>query len=98
MAKFEDGLMRVFERYLEIQKSGEINMVSSRVRDVLGISKEEHQFIMTHYAELLEEFNELKVVDEVIADAKERVAKSSGKGKGSKGKEVTSDLAEQELD
>ena len=100
MTKFDDKTMRAFEKYLELQKSGKTNMVSSRVQDMLGISKDEHIFIMTHYSELLDEYNSLKVVDEVIADAKERVGDNhaKSKGKGFKGKEVVEDLDEQELD
>ncbi len=100
MTKFDDKMMRTFEKYLELQKSGKTNMVSSRVQDMLGISKDEHAFIMTHYSELLDEYNSLKVVDEVIADAKERVSDNHGKskGKGFKDKEVAGDLDEQELD
>lgn len=82
MAKFDDKTIRNFELYLNLQKSGEINMVSARVRDVLGISKDEHLFIMNNYSELLEAYNKLKVVDEVITDAKERVAGNPGKSKG----------------
>ena len=81
MAQFDDKVMRNFELYLNLQKSGEINMVSSRVQDMLGISKDEHLFIMNNYSELLNAYNELKVVDEVISDAKERVAGKPGKHK-----------------
>ncbi len=73
MSKFDDKTIRDFEKYLKLQKSGEINMVSSQVRDKLGISKEEHEFIMKNYSAILEEYNDLKVVDEIIKDAKARV-------------------------
>lgn len=82
MANFEVATMTAFEKYLELQRSGEVNMVSSEVQVRLGISKEEHRYIMENYKALLEEFNSLKVVNEVIADAKARVG---GKGKDEMG-------------
>ena len=88
MSKFDDKMMRQFEQYLKLQKSGEINMVSAQVRERLGITKEEHVYIMEHYSELLKEYNDLKVVDEVIADAKNRAEGNDGKGKGLDDKEV----------
>ena len=81
MSNFEDKTMYAFEKYLELQRSGEMNMVSSEVQARLGISKEEHHFILENYNALLEEYNRLKVVDEVIADAK---ARSEGKVKDEK--------------
>lgn len=72
MAKFDDKTMYNFERYLNLQKSGELNMVSSEVRMKLGISEEEHHFILNNYTDLKKEFDDLKVVDEVLADAKQR--------------------------
>lgn len=81
MSSFDTKTMYAFEKYLELQKSGEINMVSSEVQTRLGISKEEHRFIMENYSALLEEFSNLKVVNELIADAKARV---EGKGKEEK--------------
>lgn len=91
MANFDTKTMYAFEKYLELQKSGEINMVSSEVQSKLGISKEEHQFIMKNYSALLQEFNELKVVNELIADAKARV---EGKGKDEKSMGFTQDKAD----
>ena len=73
MAKFEDKTIRDFEKYLELQKSGELNMLSSQVQERLGISKEEHQFIIKNYQALKEEYDNLQVVDEIIKDAKARV-------------------------
>ena len=81
MANYDTKTMYAFEKYLELQKSGEMNMVSSQVQTRLGISKEEHHFIMENYNDLLEEYKELKVVDEIIADAKARV---NSKGKDEK--------------
>ena len=73
MSKFEDKVMRNFENYVKLQKSGKVNMVSSEVQKKLNISKEEHQFIIKNYDAIYEEFSQLKVVDELIADAKARV-------------------------
>lgn len=73
MAKFEDKTMRDFEKYLELQKSGEMNMMSPQVQERLGISKDEHLFIIKNYDALKKEYDELKVVDEIIKDAKARV-------------------------
>lgn len=72
MSDFDTKTMYTFEKYLELQRSGELNMVSSEVQVRLGISEEEHRFIMNNYSALLEEYNGLKVVNEIIADAKAR--------------------------
>lgn len=73
MEKYDGKVMRDFEKYLELQKSGEINMVSSAVQKRLGITKEEHQFIMKNYNDIKKEYDKLFIVDEIIADAKKRV-------------------------
>ena len=95
MTVFEDKTMYAFEKYLELQRSGELNMVSSEVQARLGISKEEHHFILENYNALLEEYNRLKVVDEVIADAK---ARSEGKGKDEKSLGFNKNAPEPEKD
>lgn len=77
MSSFDTKTLYNFEKYLMLQKSGEINMVSSEVQARLGISKEEHRFIMKNYSALLDEYNKLKVVDEIIEDAKKRVGDNS---------------------
>lgn len=81
MSNFDTKTMYNFEKYLELQKSGEMNMASPDVRTRLGISKEEHQFLMKNYSSLLQEFNNLKVVNEIIADAK---ARAEGKSRDDK--------------
>ena len=73
MAKYDAKTMYDFEKYLEFQKSGELNMVSPEVQDRLGITKDEHLYILQHYSELLEEYEEFKKLDEVIDDAVARV-------------------------
>ena len=73
MAKFDTKTMYDFEKYLELQKSGELNMVSPEVRERLGLTKDEHHYILMHYGELLEEYEEFKKVDELIDDAVARV-------------------------
>ena len=88
MVTHDTKTMLNFEKYVKLQRSGEINMVSSEVQNRLGISKEEHQFIIENYSALLAEFEELKVVDEIIKDAKERVG---GKGIEEKSKNLTHD-------
>ena len=72
MSKYDDRTIRNFEKYLQLQKSGEMNMVPSQVQGRLGIDKEEHLFILNNYDALLEEYNSMKVVDEVLEDAKSR--------------------------
>ena len=82
MANFDTKTMFAFEKYLELQKSGEVNMASSEVRERLGISKDDHLFLVENYSALMAEYKELKVVNEVIADAKARVEGGAGKEKG----------------
>ncbi len=73
MSKYTTKEMYNFEQYLELQNSGIVNMVSPRVREILGIDENEHKFILTNYSGLLEEYKNLKVVDELLDDAKARV-------------------------
>ena len=73
MAKYDTKTMYDFEKYLELQRSGELNMVSPEVQDRLGITKDEHLYILQHYSELLAEYEEFKKLDEVIDDAVARV-------------------------
>lgn len=93
MVNFDTKTMYAFEKYLELQQSGELNMVSSEVQSRLGISQEEHRFIMENYAALMDEYKDLKVVDEVISDAKARV---NGKTNEEMGKNFTQDNKAQE--
>lgn len=93
MSGFDTKMMYAFENYLELQHSGEINMVSSAVQAKLGISKEEHHFILENYSALLEEYNKLKVVNEIIEDAKARV---DGKGKEEKSMGFSKDEPEKD--
>lgn len=95
MSKFDTKTMYVFEKYLELQHSGEINMASSEVQKRLGITKEEHRFILDNYNALYDEFKDLKVVDELIADAKERV---EGKGKGDRDLDFSQEHSDRETD
>ena len=93
MSKFDTKTMYSFEKYLELQHSGELNMVSSEVQTKLGISKEEHHFILENYSSLLEEFRNLKVVNELIEDAKARV---DGKGNDEKSLGFSKDSSEKD--
>ncbi len=79
MTTHDTKTMYNFEKYLELQRSDELNMVSPEVRDRLGISREEHLYILNNYDELLKEYEELKVVDEIIDEAKNRAESESGK-------------------
>lgn len=97
MAKFGTKQMYNFENYLKLQHSGETNMVSSKVCEVLGISKEEHRFILDNYNEMLQEYEELKVVDELIDDAKQRV-NDGGKGEKEMGFKQTGQTQEEMYD
>ena len=69
MAKYDSKTMYNFEKYLVLQKSGELNMVSPEVQSRLGITKDEHLYILEHYSELLEEYEKYKNLDDVIEDA-----------------------------
>ena len=91
MAKYDTKTMYNFEKYLALQKSGELNMVSPEVQSRLGITKEEHLFILEHYSELLNEYEELKVVDELIDEAKARV---EGEPEKERSKDFNKDFAE----
>ncbi len=81
MANFDTKTLYNFEKYLELQRSGKYNMVSPEAREALGLSKEEHQYIIKNYSEILKEYESLKVVDEIIADAKSRVNGDVGQDK-----------------
>ena len=41
-----------FERFVEVQESGAVTMVSSQVQDLANISKDTHMLILKHYSEL----------------------------------------------
>lgn len=45
-----------FERFVEVQRSGVVNMVSSQVQDLANISKDTHMLILNHYKELEAQF------------------------------------------
>ena len=45
-----------FERFVEVQESGAVNMVSSQVQDLADISKDTHMLILKHYSELEAQF------------------------------------------
>ncbi len=45
-----------FERFVEVQESGVVNMVSSQVQDLADISKDTHMLILKHYSELEAQF------------------------------------------
>lgn len=82
MSKYEAKIMYNFEKYLDLQSTGAVNMVSPKVREILGISESEHRFILQNYSELKQEYDELKVVDELLKDAKARVDGDKAKEKG----------------
>lgn len=45
-----------FERYVKVQKSGELNMLDKRVQWAAHIKEREHLYIIEHYSELSEEY------------------------------------------
>ena len=45
-----------FNRYVKVQKSGEMNMLDPNVQNAAKISKDEHLYIIKHYSELSEEY------------------------------------------
>ncbi len=45
-----------FERFVGVQRSGVVNMVSSQVQDLANISKDTHMLILKHYKELKAQF------------------------------------------
>ena len=91
MAKYDTKTMYNFEKYLALQKSGELNMVSPEVQSRLGISRDEHHYILKHYSELLEEYEELKVVDKLIDEAK---ARAEGEPEKERSKDFNRDFDE----
>ena len=44
------------EDFVEIRNSGVCNMLSSEVRDTIGIDKDQHWYICQHFDELCEKF------------------------------------------
>lgn len=46
-----------FKRFVEVQKSGVCNMLSSRVEKLAGLTQEQHLYIIQHYEELEKEFD-----------------------------------------
>ena len=46
-----------FERFVEVQESGAVNMVSSQVQDLANISKDTHMLILKHYSELAAQYS-----------------------------------------
>ena len=45
-----------FHDYQRLQKAGLYNMLDPQVRDILEISREQHLYIINHYAELEKEY------------------------------------------
>lgn len=45
-----------FERFVKLQYSGVVNMVSKNVQDVLGITPEEHRYILNNYESLKKKY------------------------------------------
>ena len=46
-----------FQRYVDVQKSGEYNMFSPQARESTGLTKEKFLHIISHYGELSKEYN-----------------------------------------
>ena len=80
MAKYDSKTMYNFEKYLKLQKSGDLNMVSPEVQTRLGITKDEHLFILTNYDKLREEYEENKTLDKDIEGAIVRAEGEQGEG------------------
>ena len=45
-----------FQRYVDVQKSGEYNMFSPQARESTGLTKEKFLHIISHYEELSKEY------------------------------------------
>ena len=45
-----------FQRYVDVQKSGEYNMFSPQAREATGLTKEKFLHIISHYEELSKEY------------------------------------------
>ena len=45
-----------FESYLNLQESGDCNMMDPMVRDVCDLTREEHMAIITNYDELKKKY------------------------------------------
>jgi hypothetical protein len=48
----------MFNEFLILQQSGVFNMVSPDVRDHLGISKQQHHYMLKHFEDLKLFFNQ----------------------------------------
>lgn len=46
-----------FQKFRVLQMQGICNMLSSQVRDITGLTKDQHQYIIEHYSELEEMYN-----------------------------------------
>lgn len=46
----------VFLKYVKLQRSGLVNMLSSEVRAMTGITMEQHYSIIEHYSKYYEQF------------------------------------------
>ena len=46
-----------FQRFVDVQKSGVCNMLSSQVETLAGITKEQHLHIIKHYGEISKMFD-----------------------------------------
>lgn len=91
MAKYDSKTMYNFEKYLKLQKSGDLNMVSPKVQTRLGITKDEHLFILMNYDKILQEYEENKSLDKDIEDA---VARAEGEQSEGHSRDYELDVAE----
>lgn len=93
MANYDSKTMYNFEKYLELQKSAELNMVSPEVQTRLGITRDEHHYILEHYSELLEEYEENKNLDKDIEDA---ISRAEGEQDKFESKDLNKDFDSKE--
>lgn len=47
-----------FESFKNLQKQGVCNMVSPEVRTLVGLTKEQHYYILNNYSELEEKYKD----------------------------------------
>ena len=49
---FTERQIEAWREFEEVRQSGAVNMMMPQVRDLCGISREEHMFILENYSEL----------------------------------------------
>lgn len=48
---------KTFRKYLKLQEKGDYNMMSPQVRIKLGLTREEHQYLMFNYEKIAKQYD-----------------------------------------